>query len=286
MASDPEGPCRCGAQPLSVGVKPLRIDKDRETTMKIAISGKGGVGKTTIMAMLADFLNKQGMDVLVIDADPSPHMAQSIGIDEVEKIVPIADMKTLLVERSGKTEGSPFYNLNPQVDDLLAKFTVDKNGIRLMVLGAIQVGDKGCACPENTVLKRMLTKLLLSPSQVVLLDMEAGVEHLGRGTLAGVDQLLVVVIPAKSSIRTALKVKKLAKDVGIANIAFVGNLVQDDDDRAFLCEGLGEEPIAFFPDAAAIRKTERAGLPIINAAAEVADATRTLATRLLPEMGG
>jgi len=254
--------------------------------MKIAISGKGGVGKTTIMAMLANFFNQQGKDVLVIDADPSPHMAQSIGIDNVEAIVPIADMKEMLAERSGKTEGSPFYNLNPQVDDLLAQFTVEKDGIKLMVLGAIQAGDKGCACPESTVLKRMLTKLLLSPSQMVLLDMEAGVEHLGRGTIAGVDRLLVVVIPAKSSIRTALRVKQLAEEVGIKQIAFVGNLVRDPEDEAFLADGLGERPIACFPDAAGVRQTERAGLPVISAAAEVAEATQALAACLLPDLAG
>ncbi len=240
--------------------------------MKIAISGKGGVGKTTIMAMLAKYLQKHGREVLIIDADPSPHMAQSLGLAEDEKITPIAEMKDLLVERSGKVDGSPFYNINPQVDDLLARFIVEKDGIKLMVLGAIQTAKGGCACPESNVLKRMLTKLLLSPSQVVLLDMEAGVEHLGRGTIAGVDHLLIVVIPSKSGVRTALKIKKLAEESGIPRISFVGNLVVDNDDQAFLAESLGQPPLACFPDSSAIRKTERAGLPITGALGEVEEA--------------
>jgi len=232
--------------------------------MKIAISGKGGVGKTTIMAFIAEQLRRDGKEVLIIDADPSPQMAQTIGLKDSGSVTPIADMKELLIERSGKTEGSPFYNINPQVDDLLSSFMVEENGLKLMVLGAIETGNKGCACAENTVLKRMLTKLLLSPSQFALLDMEAGVEHLGRGTIAGVDHLLTVVIPSKSSIRTALKIKKLAADVGIDSVNFVGNRVVDDEDKEFLTEGLGVRPIAFFPDNPVIGKAERKGLPVIE----------------------
>ena len=157
-----------------------------------------------------------------------------------------------------------FYNINPQVDDLLSRYMVEENGIKLMVLGAIGTGYKGCACAENTVLRRMLTKMLLSPTQAILLDMEAGVEHLGRGTIAGVDHLLTVVIPQKSSIRTALKVKKLADDVGIKNVHFIGNHVVDKDDEAFLTEGLGVKPIAFFSDYPEVSKTERKGLPVIT----------------------
>jgi CO dehydrogenase maturation factor len=230
--------------------------------MKIAISGKGGVGKTTIMALLAAELKKSGKDVLVIDADPSPHMAETLGVANPEDIRPIAEMTKLLAERSGKTAGSPMYNMNPEVNDLLEEFMLSHNGMNLMVLGAIQTGDKGCACPENNVLRRMLTKLLLSKDQVVLLDMEAGVEHLGRGTIAGIDHLLIVVIPSKSSIRTALKVKKLAEDVKIPKISFVGNLVTDDEDRSYLEDGLGKAPIACFPDSQAIRKAERQEIPI------------------------
>lgn len=248
--------------------------------MKIAISGKGGVGKTTIMAFIAEQLKRDGKEVLIIDADPSPHMAQTIGLENPESITPMAEMKELLIERSGKTEGSPFYNINPQVDDLLSRFMVDKNGLKLMVLGAIETGDKGCACAENTVLKRMLTKLLLSPSQVVLLDMEAGVEHLGRGTIAGVDHLLTVVIPSKSSIRTALKIKKLAKDVGIDSLHFVGNRIVDDEDREFLSEGLGVKPIAFFPDNQAIGKAERNSRPVIDQLDQVQEHVKQLITAL------
>ncbi len=230
--------------------------------MKIAIAGKGGVGKTTIMALIAKELQRAGKEVLIIDADPSPHMAQTLGFDNIDEITPIADMAALLGERAGKVAGSPFYNINPQVDDLLADFMVEKDGLRLMVLGAIQTAEGGCACPENTVLKRLLTKLLLSPSQAILLDMEAGVEHLGRGTIVSVDELFIVVIPSNSSIRTAQKVYELAQQADIKDISFVGNLVEDEDDRSFLKEGLAKAPVAYFPNSQVIRQQERQGTPM------------------------
>ncbi|MEW6428203.1 MAG: AAA family ATPase [Thermodesulfobacteriota bacterium] len=239
--------------------------------MKIAICGKGGVGKTSILAVLARHFQKRGKQVLLIDADPSPHMAQTIGVEDVDAIVPIADMKELLKERSGKQEGSPFYNINPQVDDLLARFMVEKDGLRLMVLGAIQTAESGCACAENTVLKRMLTKLMLRKDDIVLLDMEAGVEHLGRGTVAGVDHLLVVVIPSQSGVRTALKIRKLAGECRIPRISFVGNQVLDDRDRDFLTRELGEAPIACFPDSPLLRRSERQGVPLVSIADEFAE---------------
>jgi len=234
--------------------------------MKIAISGKGGVGKTTIMALLAHHLKKTYHEVLVIDADPSPHMAQTLGIEQPERITAIADMKDLLRERSGYTEGSPFYNINPEIDDLPGRFMLEKDGIKLMVLGAIQTGNKGCACAENTVLKRLLTKLLLKADQAVLLDMEAGVEHLGRGTIAGADHLLVVVIPSKSSIRTALKIQKLAQDVRIPKVSFVGNSILAPEDVGFIESMLDAPLIASFPDSSEVRLAERRGTAITSLA--------------------
>ncbi len=240
--------------------------------MKIAISGKGGVGKTTILALLARELLRNGKEVMVIDADPSPHMAQTLGFKNSKDITPIADMRKLLEERSQKTPGSPFYQLNPQVNDLLRDYMFEHDNYKLMVLGAIQTADSGCACPENHVLRKMLKKLLLTADQTVLLDMEAGVEHLGRGTIAGADHLLIVVIPSRSSIRTAQKIHKLATEVRIPKISFVGNLVQDEADQQFLREGLGEEPIAFFPDSPAIRTAERSETAVTSVEDQFNDA--------------
>ncbi len=237
--------------------------------MKIAISGKGGVGKTTIMALLAHHLKKHFTEVLVIDADPSPHMAQTLGLEHPERITAIADMKELLRERSGMSEGSPFYNINPEIDDLPGRFMQEKDGIKLMVLGAIQTGAKGCACAENTVLKRLLTKLLLHVDQAVLLDMEAGVEHLGRGTIAGIDHLLVVVTPSQSSVRTAHKIQKLAQDVRIPKVSFVANTCLGPEDEAFIASMLHEPLIAAFPDTPSIRGAERRGVPITTLAEEL-----------------
>jgi CO dehydrogenase maturation factor len=152
-----------------------------------------------------------------------------------------------------------------------------------MILGAVQTAEGGCACPENHVLRKMLKKMLLTADETVLVDMEAGVEHLGRGTVAGVDCLLIVVIPSRSGIRTALKIRKMAEDVRIPRIYFVGNLVQDAEDQAFLEQELGERPVAFFPDSVAVRRAERAEQAIISVREKLDDAPELLLKTVMRE---
>ncbi len=242
--------------------------------MKIAVCGKGGVGKTTISAFLIRALEKMGRKILAIDSDPSPHLARVLGFPGADQIVPIAEMKDLLQERSEKN--GPFYRLNPRVDDLPEKFMRQEGAVKLMVLGAIQEGGAGCACADNAVLRTLLNILLLSPDEDVVIDMEAGVEHLGRGTVASVDHLLVVVQPYRGSIETAARIRKLANDLGINHLNFVANNVEDEEDLRFIEKGLGLKVAGSFSVSGEIRKAERKGLPIsdhcpsgLNAALEL-----------------
>ncbi len=234
--------------------------------MKTAICGKGGVGKSTISAFLINALARQGRKVLAIDADPSPHLARLLGFPADQVPEPVAQMTDLLQERTGR-EG-PFYNMNPKVSDLPERFLVKQGNISLMVLGAIQQGGAGCACAENAVLRNLLNMLLLSPDEDVILDMEAGVEHLGRGTIAATDHILVVVQPYRGSIETAAKIKSLAADLGIKSLHIVANNVQDKEDIEFIEQETGIRPIAAFHVSDEVRRAERKGIPLSEAGGE------------------
>jgi len=231
--------------------------------LKIAISGKGGVGKTTISAFLIKALEDMGRKVLAIDADPSPHLARVLGFENAAEIRPIAEMQELLQERSERN--GPFYKLNPKVDDLPEKFMQQKGNVRLMVLGAIQQGGAGCACADNAVLKSLLNMLLLSPDEDIVLDMEAGVEHLGRGTISTVDHLLVVVQPYKGSLETAKKIQRLAEDLGLEHLEFIANNVEDEADIDFIVSELGRKPLGVFWSSKEVRQAERASMPLSEA---------------------
>jgi CO dehydrogenase maturation factor len=210
--------------------------------MKIAVSGKGGVGKTTFSALLIRTLNEQGKHVLAIDADPDANLAGAVGIADAESIVPISEMKDLVYERTEAKPGSigGFFKLNPRVDDLPDALSARLGNIKLMRLGGVKKGGSGCICPESTLLRALITHIVLARNEVVVMDMEAGIEHLGRSTAQAVDKLLVVVEPGRRSIDTAEHIKFLAAGIGLKNIALVGNKIRSDKDIAFLKQHLSD----------------------------------------------
>ena len=218
--------------------------------MKIAISGKGGVGKTTFASLLIRTLNDQGKHVLAIDADPDANLAAALNIPGSENIVPIADMKDLVYERTGAKPGTigGFFSLNPKVDDLPDSLSAKHENIKLMRLGKVKKGGSGCLCPESTLLKALVMHIVLARDEVVVMDMEAGIEHLGRATAQAVDKLVVVVEPGRRSIDTARSIKKLASEINLNNIAVVGNKVRGQKDRDFLKKHLEDfEILGFIP---------------------------------------
>ena len=221
-----------------------------EILMKIAVSGKGGVGKTTFSALLIRTLNEQGKHVLAIDADPDANLAAALGIPDADRIVPIAEMKELVFERTETKPGSMggFFKLNPKVDDLPDALSAKLDNIKLMRLGGVQKGGSGCICPESTLLRALMTHIVLARDEVVVMDMEAGIEHLGRATASAVDRLIVVVEPGRRSMDTAGHIRKLASEIGLKNIVLVGNKIRSPKDETFLKENLKDfEFLGFIP---------------------------------------
>jgi CO dehydrogenase maturation factor len=218
--------------------------------MKLAVSGKGGVGKTTFAALMIRTLNEEGKRVLAIDADPDANLAAGLGIADADKIVPIADMEDLVFERTGAKPGSigGYFKLNPKVDDLPDAVSVSFDKIKLMRLGGIKKGGSGCICPESALLRALVMHIVLARDEVVVMDMEAGIEHLGRATAKAVDKLIVVVEPGRRSIDTAEHIRKLAGEIGLKHIAVVGNKVRGDKDETFLKTHLNDfEFLGFLP---------------------------------------
>ncbi len=213
--------------------------------MKLAIVGKGGVGKTPLTAAFARRIAGGGRSVVAVDADPDGNLASALGVPEASVPMPIADMRELIMERTdAKDEGAGLmFKLNPKVDDLPQRFSVDADSVRLLVLGTVELGGKGCMCPQGAVLKALMQHLLLRVSDEVILDMEAGLEHMGRASAKGVDAMIAVVEPGMRSVQTARRIQKLARDIGIERTFFVVNKVRKPAEREKLEAILGQEDI-------------------------------------------
>jgi len=219
---------------------------------KIAISGKGGVGKTTLAGLLANVYAGRGHEVIAIDADPDANLASALGFSEeaAAKIMPISGLEDLIEERTGAKPGSygAMFKLNPRVDDIPERFSLKERGIRLLVMGTVDKGGSGCVCPESVLLKTLVTHLLLRRDEMLILDMEAGIEHLGRATASAVDAFIVVVEPGKRSVQTAATVARLAGDIGINRVFVVANKIRSEADREFIRANTpGLEVIGFLP---------------------------------------
>ena len=216
--------------------------------MKVAITGKGGVGKTTLSSTLARLYAAEGRTVLAADVDPDANLGLALGLsqEEVDAIVPISKMKALAKERTGASDDNRFYKLNPYVADIPEKYAKSINGVKLLVMGTVDLGGSGCVCPEHVMLKSILSALTYRKGDVVIMDMEAGLEHLGRGTAQGMDQFIVVIEPGSRSVQTYRNVKRLASDLGIKQVRVVANKIRDERDEAFIKASIPAEDLLGF----------------------------------------
>ena len=216
--------------------------------MKIAITGKGGVGKTTFAATLARLYAEEGRTVLAADVDPDANLGLALGCPEeiLDSITPISKMRRLIEERTGAGPDNQMYKLNPKVDDIPDTYSKVYNGVKLLLLGTVETGGGGCVCPEHVMLKRIINHLILRSNDVVIMDMEAGLEHLGRGTCESMEQFVVVIEPGARSVQTYKNVKRLAEDLGVKKVRVVANKVRGTEDEEFVRSKIPAEDLLGF----------------------------------------
>jgi CO dehydrogenase maturation factor len=237
--------------------------------MKLAISGKGGVGKTTLTALLAQVYANAGLNVLAVDADPSPCLADALGVPDEKQanLIPIAEMDDLIYERTGAKPGTTggFFTINPKVDDIPERFSIEHHGVRLLEMGSVDLGGAGCICPESAMLKTLFTHLLFRKDEVLLLDMYAGVEHLGRATVDFVDAMLIVVEPTRRSLGTAAQIKDLSTDIGLSRLWLVGNKVESEEQQQFLMDNSPDIPVlGYIPNHPGVLEADRLGISVYD----------------------
>jgi len=259
--------------------------------LKIAITGKGGVGKTTLAALLARAFVEKGQKVLAIDADPATGLAAACGVppELAQGITPVSEMDDLIYERTGARKGETggFFRLNPRVDDIPERFAVEQNGIRILTMGTVKSAGSGCLCPENALLRSLVTHLLLRRGEVLIMDMEAGIEHFGRATAGAVDALVVVAEPGRRSLQTALKIGELASGLGIERVFLVGNKVRSAQDEAFISSQVPDmEVLGYLPEDRSAVESDRRGVAVFELATGLMQRARVMADRLTAVSGG
>jgi CO dehydrogenase maturation factor len=251
--------------------------------MKIAISGKGGVGKTTLAALLARKLADDGRPVIAVDADPDANLAGALGLAPDDWPEPIGEMRELIEERTGAKGGyGAYFKINPDVRDLPEKYSRMIHGVRLLALGGVSRGGAGCICPQSALLKALVTHLLLRPDETVILDMEAGIEHLGRATAQAVSAMIVVVEPGRRSWQSARAIRRLAAEIGVPRVAAVLNKAEPDmDGETFRSQLDGLPLLGILSFDPTIARADREGLSPYTGLEPQATELQNLVNRLV-----
>ena len=245
-------------------------------SFKLAIVGKGGVGKTFLAGTLARLFAKDGKNVLAIDADPNLNLHATLGgisKTKMKNLTPIREMKDLIEERTGVPAGtSGMFVLNPKVDDIPDKYHVkSEDGVKLIVLGTIKTAGGGCICPESALLRALLSHIILHRDEVVIIDFYAGLEHLGRGTSKGVDAMIIVVEPGTRSLDLAKRINSLAASLGVPRRYIVGNRISNKQEEEFLLNSSKElelELLGLIPYDTEVIQSDIKGIAPIDFAPE------------------